>query len=220
MRRFVLALIAMTMFVASVSGYSPRRPFSYKSLSPDGHFVFVMIGSHSAEEEPKHWIDPRSAEIKAIRDKWTTSGMYRNDGSTTPLWTVDWYSYEVDVPPGGEYVIRYRSEGLERNPGPALGFYRNGELVRGYEIAELMSLPFLANRGSWVSEHRLSDDSRTVTVETEAGDRYVFDVQTGEMLERFRPIRYVVVSTVVLGVLGLVWWFRRRRRRRVPAPID
>ena len=71
-----------------------------------------MIGSYSADEEPTHWIDEWAAEIKAIRDKWTVSGMYRNDGSTTPLWTVDWYAYEVDVPNGGEHVVRYRTPGL------------------------------------------------------------------------------------------------------------
>jgi len=172
-----------------------------------------MIGSYSPEEEPTHWIDERAAEIRAIRQKYTVGGMYRNDGSTTPIWTVNWYAYRIDVPAGGEGVGRYSSGGLETDTGPAIGFYRRGDLIRGYDVSDLVTLPWFSDRRSWLSEHRLSDDSRTVTVVTEHGDRYVFDVQTGEMLERFRPVRYAVIGATALMVLGCVWWIRRRRKR-------
>src|SRR4051812_21320808 len=98
MRRTILALVAAAVILPGASANSPRRPISHQTLSPDGRFVFVIIGPYSAEEEPTHWIGEYAAKVKAVRDKWTVSGMYRNDGSTTPLWTVDWYAYEVDVP--------------------------------------------------------------------------------------------------------------------------
>jgi hypothetical protein len=172
-----------------------------------------MIGFYSADEEPTHWIGERAAETKAIRQKWTVSGMYRNDGSVTPLWTVDWYAYLVDVPADGEHVVRYKFGSPFGGPGPALGFYRRGELVRGYEMSDLVTFAWLSEHGGWLAEHRLSDDSRTLTVETKSGDRYVFDVQTGEMLERFRPVRYAVIGAMALAVLVGVWWIRRRRQR-------
>jgi len=198
---------------SAVQALSLARPYSYKTASPDGQFVFIMIGSYSPEEEPTHYIDAIAAEIRAIRQKYARSGMYRNDDSTTPIWTVDWYAYRIDVPAGGEVVVRYSSGGLETNTGPALGFYRRGEFTRGYDVSDLVTLPWFSDRRSWLAEHHLSDDSRTVTVETETGDRYVFDVQTGEMLERFRPIHYAVIGAMALTVLGCVWWVRRRRKR-------
>jgi hypothetical protein len=169
-----------------------------------------MIGRYSAEEEPTHWVGEFAARVKAVRDKWTVSGMYRNDGSVTPLWTVDWYAYTVDVPAGGELVVRYRSGGLGTGPGPALGFYRQNELIRGYDISDLLTFSWLADHGHWLSEHRLSDDSKTVTVITQMGDEYVFDVQSGDKILSYRPVRYAAVGVVAfLVVVG--WWLIRRR---------
>lgn len=202
--------------VSGVQALSFARPYSYRTVSPDGQFVFIMIGSYSSEEEPTHWIGELAAEIRAIRQKYTVGGMYRNDDSTTPIWTVDWYAYRIDVPAGGEVVVRYGSGGLETNTGPALGFYRRGELIRGYDVSDLVTLPWFSDRRSWLAEHHLNDDSRSVTVETETGDRYVFDVQTGEMISRFRPIRYLIVAIICTAVLGVLWWRRRRRRRTTP----
>ena len=102
MRPWIQVLLAVALLSPGAWGNSPRRPFSHRTFSPDRRFVFVIIGPYSAEEEPTHWAGQWAAKVKAIRDKWTASGMYRNDGSTTPLWTVDWYAYEVDVPNRGE----------------------------------------------------------------------------------------------------------------------
>jgi hypothetical protein len=30
--------------------------------------------------------------------------LYRNDGSTTPLWTVDWYAHSVLLPSDGIHL--------------------------------------------------------------------------------------------------------------------
>jgi hypothetical protein len=123
----------------------------------------------------------------------------------------------VDVPNDGDHVVRYRTSGLGTGPGPQLRFYRRGELLQEYQADDLMSVPWIVPSGSWLSEHHLSDDSRMVTVETETGDRYVFDAQTGELISRFRPVRYALVGTVAAVILS-IWWVWRRRRLRASRP--
>ena len=218
MRRFLPALVGLGCLLSTALSNSPRRPFSHKTLSPDGQFVFVVLAPLTKEEEWDKWIGERGAEVRAIREKWTASGMYRNDGSITPLWTVDWYAYNVAVPSDGEHVVRFQTPGLQTFSGPTLGFYHRGELVRGYDLPELVGLPFLTS-DDWLASRHVDDASQTITVETRLGDRYVFDVRTGEMVSRFRPLRCAVVA-LVLGIVGLAYFIWRRRRRRLATSVE
>ena len=71
---------------------------------------------------------------------YPVSGLYRNDGSLEPLWSVPWYSFSVAVADDGEHLVRY-------GPWPsstaelAVAFYRRGELIRAYRIDELVRSP-------------------------------------------------------------------------------
>src|SRR5688572_14539739 len=96
---FVAGLVAFAALLACPAALadSPARPSSYTAISPNEKYLFVMIAPMKAEDEAADWIDEKAAEILAIRKKYTQSGLYLNDGSTKPLWTVDWYSYEVEV---------------------------------------------------------------------------------------------------------------------------
>jgi hypothetical protein len=213
MYRASLAALLM-VFGAPAWGYKPAPPRSHTTTSADGRFVFVILSPFPLEEEVERWREDLRPEIQALRAKWPVSGMYRNDGSADPLWTVDWYAYKVDVPSDGEHVIRYTSGGWSWKGEPALAFYQHGELVRSYQIPELVTFPALIGHGGWLSEAHLDDASRTVTVRTELGERYVFDVSTGEMVSRFRPLWYAAVALVagLVGIGYLVW--RRCGRRK------
>ena len=134
--------------------------------------------------------------------------MYRNDDSNEPLWTVDWYAYVVSVPSGGDHVVRYHSGGWYWQDRPALAFYERGELIRSYEIGDLVTFPFLIDHGDWIAEWSLSDESYTIAVTTETEERYVFDIRTGQVVSRFRPLRYGCIAVVALAVLGGVLLIR------------
>jgi hypothetical protein len=216
MVRYAVALFLFAWSAGTALAYKPAPPMTYAIESPDGRHVFVMISPLSAARDLEIWNEETQDKIRAIRGKFPKSGMYRNDGSTEPLWVVDWYAYVVDVPSGGEYVVRYTSGGYGWGKQPALAFYRRGALLRAYEVGDLIAIPALIDRGDWLDQWTLDDAGRMVEVTTELGDNYVFDVQTGEMISRFRPVRYAIVGTgaVVLGVA--VWLVRRHLRRRRP----
>jgi len=142
--------------------------------------------------------------------------MYRNDGSTIPLWTVDWNSRAL-VPAGGEYVVRLNNE--PRWPGryddQALTFFSNGQPLKTYTTAELVDLPWLLPVGyhvgydlllGWVlskndghaevtfagntyANESVTFDRRNQTVEllTVLGDRLKFDLTTGELVSAKHP---------------------------------
>ena len=212
-KQFLVALI-LAIQVSDASAYKPARPMSHATTSPDGQHVFVMLSHEPINEELAHFNEQVQPKIRAIREKWSKSGMYRNDGSSDPLWTVDWYAYQVDVPSGGEYVVRYTSGGWSWGNKPALAFYRRGELVRSYEIGDLVSIPFLIDHGDWLDGHVLDDEAGTVHIVTETGDRFDFDVMTGERVSSFRPVRAAAAVLLVLAMLGGLWWVRKRRSRR------
>src|SRR5690348_4563734 len=67
--------------------------FPYKVFTSDRKHVFVMLNRHDRTEPP-------------FKDgHYSSSGMYLNDGSNVPLWSVDWGA-GVYLPNGGEYVVR------------------------------------------------------------------------------------------------------------------
>ena len=94
---FTLLLSVLIVAVATPFSFadSPGRPSSYVKPSADGRYLFVMIAPFSPESEASYWGGERATKIRAIRKKYRASGLYRNDGSPEPLWTVDWYAFWV-----------------------------------------------------------------------------------------------------------------------------
>src|SRR6188508_1354212 len=85
-----LVLAAVLCLTASARADKIGPPMSYKRVSADKKFVFVML-----------------APGAEAFDGYKRSGMYKNDGSTEPLWTVDWYRRSAAITANGAFVIRY-----------------------------------------------------------------------------------------------------------------
>lgn len=197
-------------------GYKPGSPRTFQRLSTDGRFVFVMVSPIPVDEEMKPWNAETGAELRTTREKWPISGMYRNDGSNAPLWTVDWYAYHVDVPQGGEHVVRYAHRFESRDF--AIQFYRNGELTASYRVDELSQFIRAGEYYEWLAESYLNEADGTLSIKTTTYEWYTFDVRTGETTSRFRPVVYAIRGLIVIGVLlpaWLLWRWRRRRKASV-----
>ena len=138
----------------------------------------------------------------------------------------------VQLTPDGIHLIRpgpwawLREDKTPDLDVEAVTFFANGRLLRTYRVGELVDDPGRVERSvshyRWEQEGRVSGDFE-YTITTLDGNRFVFDVRTGEIASASRVAR---VSRwgwwVTLGVVALaaaVWfvWRRRSRLRRIEA---
>jgi hypothetical protein len=202
----------------------PAPPFSYKQESPGGKYVFVMIAPGSIEKDVAHWNEGKVAEIREIRRTYLKSGLYRNDVSDEPLWTVDWYAYGVEVASDGVHLIRH-GPWASSTDDEAISFFANGKKLRTYEVRELVDKPRLmeysVSHFRWQKDRWFDDDRLEYGLATLDGNQFVFDVRTGEIITKWPPkTRIVVALFLVVALSGLVILgcviVRRWQRARSP----
>jgi hypothetical protein len=224
-------LLTLVLLVAAspVRADSPAPERSYTKAVPGGKFVFVMISPLTAERDASQWNETIAAEIREIRRVYTRSGMYRT-GEIEPLWTVDWYAHGVHLTADGVHLIRpgpWASLRPDRSPDlecDAVSFYAGGRLLRTYRVAELIDNPRRlapsASHYSWQTEGRFSGEFE-YTIETADGNRFVFDVRTGNVVTASRAGRVSRWVWWVAGgvALAAVAWLASRRKR-APVPGD
>jgi hypothetical protein len=221
MRRFVVsAVLALAAFATPASADPPPFPQTYRTVAPGGRFAFVMLSPMPSLDE--------SGAGKEVRQAYPQSGMYRNDGSTDPLWTVDWYAQAVELAADGVHLVRpgpwawLRRDEAKRIPDldqEAVNFFAAGRLIRTYQIGELVDqpdrLPISVSHFQWVASKQLSGEFE-YTVTTRDGNHFVFDIRTGAILSESRSVPpgrwWVVVAVPVVFVGAWLLWRRRCRR--------
>jgi gamma-glutamylcyclotransferase (GGCT)/AIG2-like uncharacterized protein YtfP len=208
-------------------------PRSYKVIAPGGKYVFVMISPGSVKDEVRGWNQETADEIREIRQTYHRTGTYRNDGSTEPLWTVDWYAYGVQISSDGVHLIRPGPWAVFQKGMPldldqeAVSFFAKDELIRTYQIGELVndssSLDKTVSHFRWKKQGGLSGEYE-YTITTLEGHRFVFDIRSGEIVKaswkwHFDRWGWWTVIGVVVGAKA-AWfvWRRRRMRGLAPAP--
>jgi hypothetical protein len=198
-----LTVVAVLCFAGGSRADKIGSPQSYKVVSADGKFVFVMLTLQPAEEELKV-AEGNKSEIKTIRDTYKKSGLYKNDGSTEPLWTVDWYSREAAVASDGVHVVRFAGpHTYEERLNPdrtkrvltendlkkeALSIFAKGKLVREFSIADLVddmkSLRKTVTFFRWMKQSKIDDDKGQLEVVTLEGNRIRIDLATAKIVEK------------------------------------
>jgi hypothetical protein len=222
----VVTFGVLLIWAAAAAADSPKPRSSYRQETADGRFVFVMLSPFSDEQDAEPWIESVAAEIREIRRTYKVSGLYRNDGSTEPIWTVDWYAHTVDVAADGVHLVRHgpwASSWMDE----ALTFFANGKELRSYRVKDLVDFPILmphsVSHFEWEAFARQDDPKLEYEIRTLHGERYVFDMATGEMISSFRLPRWIVgiIVLVVAVFLERRWMrlWRERRAKRGPQPI-
>ena len=220
--KLILLISLLAWFSSSfpVFGDMPATPYSHSVISRDNRFVFVMIAPGSLEHDA--WGSPENikADARRIRAKYQISGLYLNDGGTTPLWSVDWYAHQVFVSSDGVHLVR-RGPWASDGSNEALTFYENGKEIRSYQVRDLVDstwfLPHTVSHFTWAKTIELDDARRTLEVITEYGDRYSFDLVTGKIVHSWRRTRILAASgLIVVAVLVILsaMFVRRRMLRR------
>lgn len=98
----------------SFGGYE----WSWSTVSDNGQYVFVVLFPESIEEQSKHIRqcsedppyfvhDEEIAEIERLHETYQQTGMYRNDGSTTPLWTTTESVFAGRPSPDGRRLVHF-----------------------------------------------------------------------------------------------------------------
>jgi LPXTG-motif cell wall-anchored protein len=235
-----LAVACLVLVMAPhANADSVAGPWSYRIVSADGRFVFVMLAPGTSDPR---WGGDMGKEIRAVREKYKQSGLYRNDGSDIPIWTLDWYSHSIEIASDGVHLIRkHTGPSYDRNDTSprryeqeALSFFANGKLLRTYRIDEIVSnptsLPHSVSHFQWFARDELDDAKLHYKVWTiegiGGGPRWVdFDLTSGELvasspgvpasesvaslLSSNRAIWIVPIGLLLLGFGA--WIFRRKR---------
>src|SRR3954453_12453404 len=98
-KHLLFVLVAIVAFTSEARASKPVLPKSYFFVPKDERFVFVMLAPADGPS------DDGSAGA-ALRRKFPSSGLYRNDGSRDPLWTIDWYAHRVHLASDGIHLVR------------------------------------------------------------------------------------------------------------------
>lgn len=207
MRKPILAVLFFLAFQLSVFAQHPDSGWmhSYTAETTDKKYIFVL----RRDNEPDFFVG----------SKYKQSGMYLNDGSMDPLWTIDWRQ-RVYLPDDGKHVVRvgkllYSSSYREE----VFAFISEGNVRKTYQTRDLIAFPYLlphSSAGYYVNNSTLSvgtetdgvlmkidqgdgytlnggvtidNERQTIFIETLHGDEYLFDLETGNIISSRRPTR-------------------------------
>jgi len=151
----------------------------------DGKYIFIMLADKQYDNK---------LLVSSKGKEYPFSGLYRNDGSIIPIWTVDWYAYRVYISLDGSHLVRMGGPPILQNYDKpdlkqlAIAFYLNGELTKEYLISDLIKYPERLHKSIFHFEWRLNvlfdDKLGQLTIDTYDGQQYVFDVKSGEVITK------------------------------------
>lgn len=188
----ILLLFSILCCCKAVKADEEALPSSYTQVTADGKYIFVM-------HAPANILAGFEAgKNMALRLKYPKSGLYKNDGSKEPLWTVDWYSSEVYLSLNGKHLIRMgpwprswknklstEEKALQQ---PAVGFYENGKLLKGYSIRDLIKNPDILPRSvshfQWAKDILFDDSKGELKIATYDNQQLVFDTKSGSIVSK------------------------------------
>ena len=210
-RRGLLMAGLVALIVALIDGQTALAegmtpPTSYKMVVPGGKHVFVMIAPGNAADD--FWLrNDKEAELRRL---YKRSGLYLNDGSTEPVWTVDWYSRWVEAASDGVHLIRHGWWNFSVDQ-EAISFFANGNLTRTYMMRDLVDFPRLLRYSiDWRNRGQFDDGGLKYSLGTQGGNTFVFDVRTGEIESQSRPALLAYQIAIATFIAAGVFWVMRR----------
>ena len=182
---------------------SERGPSPYAQPTANGKYLFVMLVPGQSDSGDIPLWDPARGTVKDIPARFPASGLYLNDGSTAPLWTVDWYAPSVTVLSDGIHLIR-RGPWAKRISEEALTLFANGKLLRSYNINDLVDtsiiLPHTVSHFAWEDDRVLDESNHSLVLTTLSKETYKFDYTTGKLVTARRPLRAVVAFGLAIAL--------------------
>ena len=152
----------------------PAPPRDHTKITENGEYIFVML-------RPE---DQQAKEYSDLRKNYKVSGLYRNDGSSEPLWTVDWYAFGVIPDSDGRHLMRW-GPWASSTDQLALSFYEDGKEIKRYLVWELVcdetKLERSVSHFQWASGSNYDEAQGTLQLTTHDDRTYHFLLETGEI---------------------------------------
>ena len=207
--RINIFVIVFQMLVPAIAyGDTEAGPFPYARTSADGKFIFVMFTPGHVHPAEVPLVDGRQVFGYIPASDYPASGLYANNGSRIPLWTVTWYAHSVIVLSDGIHLVR-RGPWAKSQSDEAYSFYANGKEVRSYKISDLVDTPlFLKHSVShfeWEETVRIDEQNHELVTALYNTEGFVFDYTTGEIISSRRPFRAVLLVCGTALVLLAGW---------------
>ncbi len=163
--RTAIALLALGL-VCPPAAFAVDDPMpSYARVVGDKVFIMVRPG-------------PGKPMQVGNAGAYAQAGLYRNDGSTMPLWRVTWYAKDTKLSEDGRFLVRVDSAPTTRY-APALVFYDRGRELARYSLEDLGA----ANGdGSWLDSAALDDATKKFGIRATGGQTHSFDLTSGGRL--------------------------------------
>ena len=204
----IIALALMLLTNNFAQAYEEEAPFDYAIITADKEYILVMLipdeeiiwaWRNWSFAEPIDWgtaifdIEIPSDGVGFsrqatfwLRSKYPCSGLYKNDGSITPIWTMDSYGFvylldeEYLILPGPWDSIELSPEDTSALDGLAVAFYKNGNVLASYSVSDLVkdkdAIPLSASHYNW-REEEFDRDTGLLSIETVDHQKYTFDIR-------------------------------------------
>jgi hypothetical protein len=156
----------------------------------------------------------RSEDEKALaqklRNQFKFSGLYLSENIYSPLWKVNWYSHLIFVANDGKHVIR-AGPWASSPSDEALSFIENGDILKTYKvedlITEIATLPHSTSHFEWKKELAIKDETKTFVATTLEDKTFVFNFETGEIVNRSEKETQGNNKKTFCGGSALLWVF-------------
>ncbi len=173
---------------------------NYSVVSPDARYLLVMLGYLTCD--PCVTGDDWVGKSNNLSENYLVSGLYRNDGSAEPLWTMGYVSWQkgVIVSPDGHHLVvwgGWPTQGGEYRE-EAFSVYEDGKPIKRYEVRDLVAnpegLPHTVSHYKWVEKSEFDGGRNLLMVRTVMGEEYSFDMGTGDVVSAVVPTSVAVVQ--------------------------
>lgn len=213
---FIVILVITALLVAWQPAGAVQSALDEERIEHDylievagGKFVFVML---AIEKDPDYYFSEEIYRNEEIRQRYPQSGLYATVGATEPIWTIDWYAFEVNLFAEGKYLVRW---GFWPRSGEydalAVAFYQEGRQLHRYHVNDLVltsnltTLEESVSHYAWLAERSFDTNQRLLFLETYSGEHYVFDITTGAVVAQTQVIS---TKTPVTAIVAPYTWDR------------
>ncbi len=248
MRPVALLMFLLSATPALAAVVPVPEPTSYAKPVPGGKFLLVQLGNKAAEDKFGGAVEKR--RFAELRAKFPTPGLYTTADPPILVWPLpeaEFVHYDHVFPaPDGVHFVRvdgsfWQSEaytGGRLRPsaeaaaaqvnGPAVSFFKNGELTRRYAVRELIEKPDELTATPlhllWYASGRLQVDTMRFNLFTQESVRHTFDAETGEKLTTSKvglenPLtQNILIAIGAMTAVIMLGWVVFVARRQRPAP--